>query len=146
VREDVAVTVIQQESWSRRRDIYRHGISSFLPLYGLFGRVDREVRKEDLGGLTIHRQPILVPTRRRPKLAQMEQGHTSEIDPQLRSSPHSPFRPVKIPTCAGFDPPAQGEPDKSERSEEDPTEDSAYDANAEDGIGDIVVCYVMTGF
>lgn len=31
-------------------------------------------------GLTIHRQPILVPPRRRPKLAQMEQGHTSEID------------------------------------------------------------------
>lgn len=117
-------------------------LALFLPLYGLFGRVDREERKGDLGGLTIHRQPILVPTRCRPKLAQVEQGHTSEIDPQLRSSPHSPFRP----TCAGFDASAQGEPDEGERSEKDPTEDSAYDANAEDGIGDIVVCFVMTGF
>lgn len=144
--EDVAVTVIQQESWSRRRDIYRHGISFFLPLYGMFGGVDREERKGDLGGLTIHRQPILVPTRCRPKLAQMEQGHTTEIDPKLGSGPRSPFRPVNIPTCAGFDPPAQGESDEGERGEEDPTEDSAYDANAEDCIGDIVVCFVMTGF
>jgi hypothetical protein len=93
-------------------------------------------------GLTIHRQPILVPPRCRPKLAQMEQGHTSEIDPQLRSSPHSPFRL----TCAGFDASAQGKSDEGERGEEDPTEDSADDANAEDGIGDIVVRLVMTGF
>jgi hypothetical protein len=142
VCEDVAVTVVQQESWSRRRDIYRHGISSFLPLYGLFGRVDREERKGDLGGLTIHRQPILVPSCRRPKLAQMEQGHTSEIDPQLRSSPHSPFRL----TCAGFDASAQGKSDEGERGEEDPSEDSAYDANAEDCIRDIVMCFVMTSF
>jgi hypothetical protein len=104
--------------------------------------VDREERKEDLEGLTIHRQPILVPTRRRPKLAQMEQGHTSEIDPQLRSGPHSPFRP----TCAGFDASAQGKSDEGERGEEDPSEDSAYDANAEDGIRDIVMCFVMTSF
>ena len=93
-------------------------------------------------GLTIHRQPILVPPCRRPKLAQMEQGHTSEIDPKLGSGPRPPFRP----TCAGYDASTQGESDKRERGEEDPTEDGTDDANAEDGIRDIVMCFVMTSF
>jgi hypothetical protein len=153
VGEDIAVTVVQQESWGCRQKeqwkICRHGISSFPAVvwYVWWGRQRKKTEKGDLGeGLTIHRQPILVPTRRRPKLAQMEQGHTSEIDPKLGSSPHSPFCPGNIPTCAGFHPSAQGEPDESERGEEDPTEDGTDDANAEDGIGDIVMCFVMTSF